>query len=472
MSKFLILILFLLPFYLHAQPTFEKRLGGIGYQDGYSVAAMGDGGFAVVGTTSTDSVYQSDIIILRTDSLGDSLWTKTYGGPNGFDFPSAVTETFDGGLLISATTYSYSTQAPNFSDWWILRTDANGDTLWTKTIPKVGNDRMMCISENDDHTILCCGWWSLNGYAKGTLLKLSETGDSLWSVQMGSSANAYAQFCMQNRDGNYLLAGGALSGTFVGVIYEYDTAGNFLNIHTYDKPGIAEIINTVHPLPQGGYLISAKSGTINGYDVWIIRTNDQWDTLWTKTFNDPIYMYDTEAKFAFDAVGDSGCVFGGLDPVNNGGQAVLYRADSTGAIQWTRSFGNQFQDQMDAIISLADGGFIFSGQADLVSNNSADIYLVRTDENGMVQGTTALESIVAQDDVLIYPNPTNGMLNWQSNIYSINEINIYSVGGTLVKIISNPSNTGYVNLKDLSEGIYIVKIISDNKLLLKKLVLY
>ena len=107
MSKFLILILFLLPFYFHAQPTFEKRLGGIGYQDGYSVAAMGDGGFAVVGTTSTDSVYQSDIIILRTDSLGDSLWTKTYGGPNGFDFPSAVTETFDGGLLISATTYSY-----------------------------------------------------------------------------------------------------------------------------------------------------------------------------------------------------------------------------------------------------------------------------------------------------------------------------------------------------------------------------
>lgn len=97
---------------------------------------------------------------------------------------------------------------------------------------------------------------------------------------------------------------------------------------------------------------------------------------------------------------------------------------------------------------------------------------MRTDGNGMVQGTTALESIVAQDDVLIYPNPTNGMLNWQSNIYSINEINIYSVGGTLVKIISNPSNTGYVNLKDLSEGIYIVKIISDNKLLLKKLVLY
>jgi len=472
MKKLFYLIIFSIYFQAYSQPTFEKRIGGEGYQDGMTICKTSDGGFAIAGSIVVDTTMYLDIIIQKTDSLGDSLWTRVYGAPGGNDFPSAITETYDGGLLISATTYALSSQAPSFSDWWIIRTDANGDTLWTKMIRKTGNDRMWHISENDDHTILCCGWLSIGGWAKGTLMKLSETGDSLWSVQIGSAGNSYAQYCKQNYDGNYLVAGGSLSGTFYGVVQEYDTAGNFITGHSYDKAGTAEIINTVDHLPQGGYLISAKTGTVNGYDIWIIRTNELWDTLWTRTFNDPINLYDTEAKFAFDVVADSGCIFGGGDFGTIDMEAVLYRIDSSGTLQWTRFFGDAGDDKANALLSLDDGGFIFSGYAGLSSNIICDIYLVRTDAAGNVSMINSVSETDFVNRFELYPNPTNGKVFWSTNLNSIQEIRIRDFMGKLIQIINSPMSQGSMDLKNPITGMYFFEIISTTGSIRKKILIY
>ncbi|HRH64785.1 MAG TPA: T9SS type A sorting domain-containing protein [Bacteroidia bacterium] len=456
-----------------AQITFEKRWGGDGYQDGMAIHSTSDGGYIIAGTSTSDSTAFTNILLMKVDSLGDSLWTKTYGGPGGNDFPSAIIETQDGGFLISATTYSLSYQAPNFSDWWILRTDAFGDTLWTKIIRKPNNDRMWHISENDDRTFLACGWLSVNGYARATMIKFSETGDSLWSVQIGSSGNSYAQYCMQNYDGNYLLAGASLSGTFQGMIMQFDTAGSFITYHSYDKTVTAEIINTVEHLSQGGYLISAKTGTINGYNIWVLRTNDNWDTLWTKTFNDPIYLYDTEAKFAFAATADGGCIFGGSKFTGNSSEAVLYRLDPTGALIWTNYFGGSTagEDKANALLSFDDGGFIFSGQTGLITNDSADIYIVRTDTNGNVTTGTSSTELFAQSDFRLFPNPCQGNLYWQSNLESIAVLRVFSATGKMEKSILLPSKNGELALKEFSSGLYVVEIVTPGSVIRKKVIL-
>ncbi len=449
-----------------AQTTFEKRWGGDGYEDGTTICRLDNGGFAIAGTASTDSTGQLDIFIMKTDSLGDSLWTKYFGTTPSNDFPSKITETQDGGLLISATTYSMSSQAPTLSDWLIIRTDSMGDTLWTKLIRNTGNDRMQYISENADRTILCCGWMSSNGWAKGTMMKLTETGDSLWSLQIGSSGNSYAQLCKENIDGNYILAGGSLSGTYYGYVGEYDTSGTFINYHSYDKPGTAEIVNSVDHLPQGGYLISAKTGTTPGFDIWIIRTNDLWDTLWTKTFNDPVYMTKIEDRFPFGVVGDSGCIFGGmkLGPVDM--QAILYRVDSTGTIQWTQNFGYAGDDKADELITL-DDGFVFSGYAGLLTNSTVDCYIVKTDFNGMVSTISNVEENY-QDALNLYPNPAADFIQWENSIITVIEIRIYSLSGSIIQKIIPEKGENKIDISFLSNGMYIAEFVSKNAISKKR----
>lgn len=453
-----------------AQTTFEKRWGGDGYENGTSICTLQDGGFAIAGSASTDSTGFLDIFIMKTDSTGDSLWTKYYGSAPGNDFPSFITATQDGGLLISATTYSLSSQPGTNSDWWIIRTDSMGDTLWTKIIHKTGNDRMYYISENADRSIICCGWMSTSGWARGTMMKLSETGDSLWSTQIGSGANSYAQICKENYDGNYLMAGASFSGTFYGFVGEYDTSGALISSHSYDVAGTAENINSVDHLPQGGYLISAKTGTTPNYDIWLIRTNDLWDTLWTKTFNDSVSIDNIEERFAFDVVGDSGCIYGGMQFGGIDMEAVLYRLDSSGNHQWTRRFNYAGDDKANEIIALNDG-FVFSGFAGSLTNASVDCYIVKTDVNGMVSVISNVNNAPDVDEFTLFPNPANNAIQWKSDMNQFNEIRFYSLTGQLIhsKILNPEQRT--IDISFLSDGIYILEFISDSTSVKKRIII-
>ena len=57
-----------------------KTYGGSGYERGASIQETSDSGYIVAGETYSFAVGPNDVYLLRTDSLGDTLWTRTYGG--------------------------------------------------------------------------------------------------------------------------------------------------------------------------------------------------------------------------------------------------------------------------------------------------------------------------------------------------------------------------------------------------------
>ncbi|MBN1482839.1 hypothetical protein EH223_13060 [candidate division KSB1 bacterium] len=103
---------------------------------GLAVQQTSDGGYIVTGGTKSYSAGNWDVFLLKTDANGDSLWIKTNGGANR-DGSWAVFQTADGGYFITASTESYGAGA---SDIWLLRTDADCDTLWTKTYGGAGHE--------------------------------------------------------------------------------------------------------------------------------------------------------------------------------------------------------------------------------------------------------------------------------------------------------------------------------------------
>jgi hypothetical protein len=131
---------FLLPSVSFAQITFEKTYGGSGADVGYSVQQTTDGGYIVTGFT------RNNVYLVKTDSLGDTLWTRTYGGTS-WEVGYSVQQTQDGGFIITGETTSFGA---GFYDVYLVKTDSVGDILWARTYGGTDYDIGRSVQETQD----------------------------------------------------------------------------------------------------------------------------------------------------------------------------------------------------------------------------------------------------------------------------------------------------------------------------------
>ena len=130
MKRLIITISFLLLNSIIAQEIsvdtiWTKTFGGINSEFGYSVQQTTDGGYIIGGLTQSFGNGSSDFWLIKTDVNGDSSWTKTFGGSE-HDKAYSVKQTTDNGYIIGGSGFFND-------DVWLIKTDTNGDSLWTKT---------------------------------------------------------------------------------------------------------------------------------------------------------------------------------------------------------------------------------------------------------------------------------------------------------------------------------------------------
>jgi hypothetical protein len=136
---------------------FTKTYGGKGTDWGNSIVVTTDGGYMVSGTYSSDSTSTDmDAYLIKTNSLGDTLFTRTFGG-SGYDFGQTVVQTAEGGYVLSGYTNSFG--AGNY-DAFLLRTTASGDTIFTRTYGGTDDDEANCVFRCMD------GSYGLAGFTK------------------------------------------------------------------------------------------------------------------------------------------------------------------------------------------------------------------------------------------------------------------------------------------------------------------
>src|SRR3972149_10089864 len=122
--------MFLLKMDLNGNVLWHKSYSSIsGAVIGSSVVQTTDGGFIIAGTLNLGSPT-SKVVLVKTDANGNPLWSKTYGG-NKSESGSQVKQTLDGGYVIVGTTKSFGT---NFDDIYVIKTDSNGNLQWSRDI--------------------------------------------------------------------------------------------------------------------------------------------------------------------------------------------------------------------------------------------------------------------------------------------------------------------------------------------------
>lgn len=433
-------ILVILGFSSHvaAIVTFERTYGGADSDKGYAVQQTQDGGYIITGSTWSFGAGQEDVYLIKTDSLGDTMWTKTYGGTN-WDRSRSVQQTQDGGYIISGWSQSFGNGLP---DVYLIKTDASGDTVWTKVHGGTSADESYCVRQTSDGGYISVG--RTNSYGAGDfdvyLVKTDALGDTMWTKTFGSTFIDYGICVQQTSDQGYIVVGmnGSLPGGDIYLI-KTDSLGDSLWTRTYGG-GDSDRGYSVYETQDMGYIITGETSTYGagGIDVYLIKTDASGDTIWTHTYGSS----NTEAGLSVQEIQDDGYIIVGRSNSFGAGELDVYliRTDSVGDTLWTRTYGGATYDWGYSVQQTQDGGFILAGYTQSFGAGSDDVYLIKTNQNGMVGIEEEEDMNLETDNVRLehsQPNPFHSMttIRFQTATPGHVCLKIYDVSGRVIQTL-------------------------------------
>lgn len=184
----------------------QQRFGGNQNDDLYAIVPTPDGGYllggesasGVTGSRTAPSFTGIDYWVVKIDGNGNQLWDKAYGG-SGNDFLRAMLPTADGGYLLAGHSTSdanglksenRNSGNPGQADYWVVKTDANGDFQWDKTIGGTAADQVRsAISLVDGNYLLVGTSSSPTPSATGQKTAPYYSGSDIWAVKIDPSGN-------------------------------------------------------------------------------------------------------------------------------------------------------------------------------------------------------------------------------------------------------------------------------------------
>jgi len=403
MRALLVLLALLIPLTAGAQISFERTYGGFFDDDGYSVTQTNDGGYIIVGYTYSFGASLTDVYLIRTDEVGDTLWTRMFGGP-GYDDGYSVAQTSYGGYVVTGYTGSFGAGGP---DVYLIKTDGAGDTVGTRTYGGPSDDYGYSVQQTADGGYIIAGYTASYGVGgiDVYLIKTDSVGDTAWTRTFGGPSDDFGRSVEQTADGGYIIAGHTWSfGAGLADVYliKTDAAGDTAWTRTFGGSEW-DFGHSVQQTADGGYIIAGYTYSFGAgnSDVYLIKTDGAGDTIRTRTFggssDDFGRSVDWTAGGGYIIAGYTDSFGAGYDDV------YLIKTNGSGDTLWTRTYGGPDYERGRSVKQTADGGYIITGFTTSSGAGAYDVYLIKTDADGLV-GVNHAPDLVDQPDTTIAEN--------------------------------------------------------------------
>jgi len=316
--------------------TIWTRVYGMEEHDvGEAVSPTSDGGFILCGLGVIPNYNLYDFLLVKTDSAGNQIWTRYYGGPY-VDVAKDIEQTTDGGYIC----IGYTSIVVNEYDIWLLKTDANGDTVWAKTYGGTNNDFGYSVEQTPDGGYILCGENQGGGQAhiNAYLVKTYANGNIQWEQEYGGNQTDEYGYCVtQTSDGGFILAGkSTASGDADVYVVKTNFSGGIEWENTYGGSG-NDVAWSVIENSDGDFVIAGETFSFGGYmRAYVLKVSPTGSLIWQRDYG---FTSSQRAKEIAQTIDGGYAIFGGIGPYPTNDVYVI-RTDSLGTIIWEENYGD------------------------------------------------------------------------------------------------------------------------------------
>ncbi len=403
-------------------PGIYGMYGGINVDRGNCIKRTADNGYIITGFTNSFSVGGYDVYLIKLDSNLTEQWSKIYGGDD-WDFGNSVIQTSDGGYLICGSTYSFGN---GDEDYYLVKTNNLGDTTWTKTFGGAKQDVAKSVIETLDNAYLVTGFSKSLGDTLGDFytVKIDYNGDTLWTNRFGGVQADFGNDLLESSSGYYIVCGETKSlgaGDSDGVVYQISTSG-----------------------------ITGVNYTFGGSSF------DSFESI-TERLDGKIAMTGKTTSFGF---------------ANANGEVLIVVLGQDWSFVNATTFGSYEKENAYSIEVTEDNGFFICGQTNNTSNLLEDAYIIKTDTLGFstssdIDAPLSISNSYSSNNFLfnIYPNPANHMIyvdfknNFTEKKYFLRISNILGENIFEKELNDIFKGTQLIDVSSFIKGMYIVSLI-------------
>lgn len=322
------------------------------------------------------------LLISSISNAQDILWEKSYGGKHA-EYLFDAQPTADYGFILAGSSISGKTGNKEDAnkgdlDYWIWKMDEKGDLDWQKSFGGSGVDLLQSIQLTSDGGYILAG---ISNSKKGLdkqddskgnddfwIIKLDAKGNELWQKTIGGSGQEKLHSIILTNDGGYLLGG---------------SSSSYKSVKGID--GVED-------------LFAKSENTRGNLDYWVVKLKKDGTIEWQKTlggkYADELKSVSILANGNYLLGGTSNSPISGDKTEDNFGlnDYWLIQLDKTGNMVWQQTIGGSQDDNLFALTSTKDGGFIVGGNSNSATSNlktkgsekGSDFWVIKFDKDSNI----------------------------------------------------------------------------------------
>ena len=368
--------------------TYADTYGGTLAENIHAMSPTADGGYVVVGDSTTYTSGARDIFTAKFNSSGALSWARQWGGTLD-DTAVDIAETYEGNIVIAGNTNSYGAGG---SDVVVLTYNSAGTLTYENVWGGPYEDTASAISPTNDGGKVVAGTSDVSGLDDfdATVLIFDAFGSEPWPLALGNTwSSEHGADIIQNSSDEYILTGSHFNGATTSYdifVVGLDYSGATMWETGWGASGSEDRSTGIIKTTDDGFAVTGYSTASGNSDVLLLKFDAAGLLGWAKSWGSTGGNSDTGNAIAQTA--DGGYVISGTSN-SSGNKALLLKVDSIGNVNFSKIFGNGGATDGQGVAQTIDGGYVTAGTTTSYGAGLQDMFVVKYDDNGALYGCTS-----------------------------------------------------------------------------------